>query len=147
MKPHLFFAILPLAALWSLSSSAAESSGSASTPVVAAEPTAKTLTGEYAGKWQSSGDVSGNLRLKLKQDGAAWTAEASFTVEDAALTPKVKGVKVDGNKIELVFGWEFRGTPQETTLTGEAASDTLSGRYESKTAGEASTGTWTVKRA
>lgn len=107
---------------------------------------AVSLAGEYTGKWQSHGDSSGSLRLKLKQDGETWTAEASFTVEDESVKPKVKAVKVDGGKVELVFNWEFRGSTQETVLTGEASADTLRGQYESKASGESNTGTWSVKR-
>jgi hypothetical protein len=147
MKLHLFVAATALTASLTCSSLSAAPSAPAPSPKAPVASSATALAGEYAGKWRGHDDASGNLKLKLKQDGAAWTAEASFTVEDASITPKVKTVKVEGGKVELTFGWEFRGTTQETTLIGEAAADTLSGRYESKTSSESTSGTWTVKRS
>lgn len=147
MKLQPFVATLAFTASLSLSSLSAAPSATAPLPLAPVATAATPLSGAYAGKWRGHDDASGTLKLTLKQDGTTWTAEASFTVEDASITPKVKTVKVEGGKVELTFGWEYRGTAQETTLIGEAVADTLSGRYESKTSSDSTSGTWTVKRS
>ena len=74
-------------------------------------------------------------------------AEASFTFEDASIATKVKSIKVEGAKLEIIFEWEIQGTPGESKLTGELAGDKLQGTYASKTASSNSNGTWTATRS
>ena len=104
------------------------------------------LAGEYAGSWKGSNDVTGALRIRLRQDGAGWVAEAWFTYEGAEVSTKMKSVQVDGSKVEMVFGWEVQGTAAQSKLNGDWTGDKLVGRYESTSAEGAAQGTWTVTR-
>jgi hypothetical protein len=113
----------------------------------AAAPAAPLLqAGSYAGSWKSTSDSSGRLQIKLKRDGGEWLAQASFTYEDTEIATKMKSVKIEGAKIELVFEWEIQGTSGQSKIVGEAAGDKLQGTYESTTPSETSNGTWTVTR-
>ena len=102
--------------------------------------------GEYAGSWQSSGNAGGKLRLKLKQEGAVWSAEASFTYQEADVPTTMKTIKVEGAKVEFVFEWKIQDAAGESKLTGEVSEGKLTGTYESKSSSGVSNGTWTVTR-
>ncbi len=103
--------------------------------------------GQFAGKWKSSTDASGELRLKLKPDTATtWSAEATFTFEGTEVPTKVKSVEITGAKVLVVFDWVIDGSPGQSKLTGELAGDTLRGTYQTTGAAGASGGTWTVNR-
>jgi len=120
-----------------------------SQPPAGESPAAKpSLPGQYAGKWKSSTDVTGALRIKIKQESAGWAAEASFSFEGAEIPTKMKEIQVDGSKVRLIFDWKIQDTVGQSKLSGEVTGDTLQGTYESKTAsGESSGGTWIVTRA
>lgn len=105
------------------------------------------LAGEYVGTWKAQNDSGGSLRIVLKSEGAAaWSAEAVFTFEGAEVPTKMKSVKVDGGKIEIVFGWDVQGTSAQSTLQGEWKGDVLAGKYDSTSPEGAAAGTWTVTR-
>jgi hypothetical protein len=116
-------------------------------PAPSADAAKALVAGDYAGMWKSSGSATGKLNVKLKPHGEGWGAEASFTFEESTIATKMKSVKVDGTKVELVFEWDSRGTPSESKLTGEATGDKLAGTFESKTGDNLSSGTWSVTRA
>ena len=120
-----------------------------SAPPVAGKATAKpALAGEYAGNWKGKEESTGALRIKLKQDeAAAWAAEAWFTFEGAEVATTMKSIRVEGTKIEMVFGWLIQGTAAQSTLTGEVTGDVLEGKYESTSQEGAASGTWKVKRS
>jgi hypothetical protein len=116
-------------------------------PTTASEP---SVAGQYVGTWNGSGDRSGKLRLKLKQDGATWTAEASFTFDNAEVPAVMKQVEVDGSKVQVVFDWDIRGSLGQSKLTGELKGDTLGGTFDSKSrdgSSDTSQGTWKVTRS
>ena len=105
------------------------------------------LAGEYVGTWKAQNDAGGTLRIVLKPEGAAaWSAEASFTFDGAEIATKMKSVKVEGGKIEIVFGWDVQGTSAQSTLQGELKGDVLGGKYDSTSAEGAAAGTWTATR-
>lgn len=142
MKSLLCFGLLSLCAF---AASAALAVDTTPTTAVAAPAAVKpVLPGDYAGSWTSSAGAGGKLRLKLKQEGPAWTAEAAFTFDEAEIATKMKSVKVDGAKVELLFDWDIQGTPGQSKITGEAKGNQLDGTYESKTAQDTTQGTWTL---
>jgi hypothetical protein len=110
-------------------------------------PAAKTsLAGSFAGTWQGSGESGGKLQMKLKPDGAGWTAEASFTFNDVVIPTTLKSIKVDGAKVILAFTWAIENDAGESTMTGELTGNKLAGSYESRTASGPTQGTWSVTR-
>jgi hypothetical protein len=105
------------------------------------------LAGEYVGTWKAQNDAGGALRIVLKSEGAAaWSAEAAFTFDGNEIPTKMKSVKVEGGKIEIVFGWDVQGTSAQSTLQGEWKGNVLGGKYDSTSAEGAAAGTWTVTR-
>lgn len=102
--------------------------------------------GEYVGSWKGEGDAAGKLRLKLKRDNGGWAAEAWFTYQDAEVPTKMKSVRIDGTKIELVFEWQIEGTTGQSSMAGEFAGPTLRGTYESKTPDNTTRGSWSASR-
>ena len=104
-----------------------------------------SLAGNYKGTW-GNGTDSGQLRLKLAQDGGSWTAVCTFTYEDAEIPTKTKSISVNGQKLELVLQWEMQGSAGESHMTGELNGTKLDGIYETKTATDSSNGTWSTSR-
>jgi len=120
-----------------------------SAPPAAGKATAgPALAGEYAGVWKGKEESTGALRIKLKPGtAAAWAAEAWFTFEGAEVATTMKSIRVEGAKIEMVFGWLIQGTAAQSTLTGELTGDVLEGKYESTSEEGAASGTWKVMRS
>ena len=106
-----------------------------------------SVAGQYKGEWKSSAEANGELNIKLKQEGATWSAEAMFTFERADVPTKMKSVEIDGTKVVLVFDWEIQGTPGQSRIMGELSGDTLQGTFETKSPEGPSKGTWKVKRS
>ncbi|MBI5767207.1 MAG: hypothetical protein HZA93_05380 [Verrucomicrobia bacterium] len=105
------------------------------------------LAGDYAGQWRGQNDVGGALKLKFtRNQEAAWTAVATFTFDGTDVPATTKSLKVEGNKIDLVIGWEIQGTAASSHLKGELKDDTLEGSYDSTTAEGAGVGTWKTTR-
>lgn len=115
----------------------------------AAAATAKpALAGKFTGEWKGKEDSSGALRITFKQDDAgAWSAEAAFTFEGNEVPVKTKSLKVEGEKVEVVFEWQIQGTNGQSKLTGELKGNKLEGKYDSNVAEAASSGTWSLTRA
>ena len=145
MKRNLPATLLALTLLMLPSLPAAETR--AAPPPTAGKSAAKpSVAGEYAGSYTGKNDTSGALRIKLKQDGAGWVAEAVFTFEGAEVPTKMKSVQVEGSKVEMVFAWEVQGTVASSKLNGDWSGDKLEGKYESTSAEGAASGTWSVTR-
>ncbi len=66
----------------------------AKSPPATTAASANPLVGEYRGEWKGTGDTSGELRIKLKQDGTSWAAEAVFTFEKADVPTQMKTVEI-----------------------------------------------------
>src|SRR5688500_2111187 len=79
----------------------------AKSPPAATAAAASSVAGEYSGEWKASGDATGELRIKLKQDGASWTGEAVCTFERSDVPTQMKTIEVDGTKVVLVFDWQI----------------------------------------
>jgi uncharacterized protein involved in outer membrane biogenesis len=126
---------------------AAEMKPAAPSPI-AAVAEKSPLAGQFTGKWKSSSERSGELRVKLTQDAAAtWSAEASFSYDQKQVPMKMKTVRVDGAKVEMAFDWDVDGTAAQSKLSGELTGDTLKGTYETSGAAGNTSGTWSVTRS
>ncbi len=145
MKRLLPSTLLALNLLLLPSLSAAETK---SAPPSAGKSSAKpTIAGEYSGNYKGSNETTGALRIKIKADGADWIAESMFTFEGTEVPTKMKSIKVEGSKVEIVFGWEVQGTAAQSKLNGEWDGTKIEGKYESSSAEGAAQGTWSVTRA
>jgi hypothetical protein len=102
--------------------------------------------GTFVGTWRNETD-SGKLRLSFKQEGAAWSAEGSFTFQEAEIPARVTKLKVDGSKIELVLAWVVQESPGQSRMVGELSGVKIEGTFESETPDGTSSGTWTVTRS
>jgi hypothetical protein len=112
----------------------------------AAAPAA-ALAGQYKGAWKSADATTGDLRLAFKSNGdAAWAADASFTYEGTTFPTRMKTVRIEGAKIELVFEWDVDGNPAQSKVHGELKGDTLQGSYVTSGAAGETRGTWSVTR-
>jgi hypothetical protein len=142
MKTLLRFAVFVLAV------SAPALVGADAPPPVAASPSssdAPSVAGDFTGTWRNDTD-GGKVRLSLKQNGATWTAEASFTFQETEIPAKVTSFKVDGAKIELVLAWVIQESPGQSRMIGELTGAKIDGTYQSETPDGTSSGTWTVTR-
>ena len=120
----------------------------AADPKAKASPAASaaSLAGDYKGEWKSTEDASGELRIKLRQEGSTWTAQAVFTFENADVPTQIKSIEVEAAKVVLVFDWQIQGTPGQSRLLGELKGQTLEGTFETKSPEGPSKGTWKVTR-
>lgn len=105
---------------------------------------AADIAGTYKGSW--SGGASGDFRIKLEPaDNGQWNAEIVFTMGTDEVKTKVKSVKVDGSKLDVVYDFDLQGNALESTVTGELTGKTLEGTYKTKAVGDGSPvdeGTW-----
>lgn len=115
------------------------------TPTAAEAGAPRSIAGEFVGTWQNDAE-SGKLRLVFKQVDDLWTAESSFTFEDAEIPAKASGLKIDGAKVEFVLDWEVQGAPGHSRLIGEWSGSKIEGIYDSKSGDTVTTGTWSVTR-
>lgn len=117
-------------------------------PPAAGDPSVSdtpSVAGDFIGTWRNDTD-GGKLRLSLKQIGATWTAEASFTFQEAEISAQVTSFKVNGSKIELVIAWVIQEAPGQSRMIGQLSGAKIEGTYESETPDSTSSGTWTVTR-
>jgi hypothetical protein len=118
----------------------------AAAPVAAKAPEASPLAGEFHGRWQSSGEGGGAVRLEFRQEQNGWVAQHSFTVNDVVVPTKVVMLKVENRKVEFVIEWTIDTTMGRSKVVGELKDDVLSGSYESTSGDETTTGTWRATR-
>ena len=108
---------------------------------------ARGLAGHFKGTWKGSDQNSGDLRLSFTRDAEGkWTAEASFTFEGNTIPTRMKTVRVDGAKIELLFEWDADGNVAHSKTTGELKGDKVEGDYVTGGGAGETRGTWTVTR-
>ena len=89
--------------------------------------------GKYDGTWSSTnGSQSGALHLALVEESGQWKAEASFAFEGDEVPCKVTKLEIEGAKVALAYQFDLGGYKLVSTLTGEIADDSLSGKYETK---------------
>lgn len=107
---------------------------------------AQMTAGTYIGTW--SGAASGDFRLVLSQgDGNVWKADVVFTLGTDEVKTKVTSVKVDGNKINVVYQYDLQGTTLQSNVTGELNGKTIAGTYKATSVADGSEvdeGTWKV---
>jgi len=140
--PAVWFALGVVACGWPVLPAAESKSAvrQAAAPAVA-------LAGQYKGAWKSADAATGDLRLAFRTNGdATWTAEASFTYEGTPFPTRMKTVRVEGAKIELLFEWDVDGNPAQSKVSGELEGDTLRGTYVTSGAAGETRGTWSVTR-
>ena|ERR1700730_18439371 len=90
---------------------------------------AADIGGTYKGSW--SGAANGDFRLKLEPAGNGdWNAEVVFTIGTDEVKTKVKSVKVDGSKIDIVYTFDLQGTALQSGVTGQLTGKTLEGTYK-----------------
>lgn len=110
-------------------------------------PAARGLVGQYKGAWKSADDTTGDLRFGFSQNGEGkWVVEASFTFDGNTIPTRMKTVRVDGAKFELLFEWDVDGNTAHSKVTGELKGDKLQGDYVTGGAAGENRGTWTVTR-
>lgn len=107
---------------------------------------AQTAPGTYTGSW--SGGASGDFRLTLTEaDKGDWKADVVFTMGTDEVKTKVTSVKVEGNKITVIYQYDLQGTQLQSNITGEFKGKTIEGTYKATTVGDGSAvdeGTWKV---
>jgi len=88
------------------------------------------------------------MNITITQSGDDWKADASFTLSGETVKTKVTTIKVDGNKLTLVYTFDLQGNILESTMKGELKEGTFSGDYQTKATADGSAvdaGTWTAK--
>lgn len=117
-------------------------------PVANAQsPASAGLAGQYKGSWKNAEASSGDLRITFRRDGeAAWAAEATFTYEGTEFPMRMKSIRVEGAKVEILFEWTVDGNVAHSKTEGVLVDDKVQGTYETGGAAGESRGTWSVTR-
>jgi hypothetical protein len=105
------------------------------------------LAGTYKGTWSGAGG-GGDMNITLTQSDSDWKADASFTLGGETVKTKVTTIKVDGNKLTLVYTFDLQGNVLESSMKGELKDGVFSGDYQTKATADGSAvdaGTWTAK--
>lgn len=107
---------------------------------------AADAAGTYKGSWSGAGN--GDFRLKLEHSGSGdWKADIVFTMGSDEVKTKVKSVKVDGSKVDIVYDFDLQGNALESAVTGQLTGKVMEGTYKTKTVADGSPvdeGTWKV---
>lgn len=105
---------------------------------------AADMAGSYKGSW--SGGANGDFRITLTPaDNGEYKADIVFTMGTDEVKTKVKSVKVEGSKLDVVYDFDLQGNALESTVTGQLTGKTLEGTYKTKAVGDGSPvdeGTW-----
>jgi hypothetical protein len=106
---------------------------------------AADLAGDYKGTW--SGAASGDFHIVLTHAGDDWKAEVSFSMGGDEVHTKIVSVKVDGNKLNLVYQYDLQGTQLQSAIVGELKDKKIEGTYKATTVADGSDvdeGTWSA---
>ncbi len=106
---------------------------------------AADVAGRYSGTW--SGSASGDFRLTLTHAGDDWKAEVTFTMGGEEVKTQMKSVKVDGNKVNLVYQYDLQGTQLQSAIVGELKDKSFQGTYKATTVDggeDVDEGTWSA---
>jgi hypothetical protein len=100
--------------------------------------------GTYKGSWSGAGN--GDFRLKLEPGGNGdWNADVVFTIGADEVKTKIKSVKVDGPKLDIVYTFDLQGTALQSAVTGQLTGKTLEGTYKTSAVADGAPvdeGTW-----
>src|SRR5579859_2555300 len=101
------------------------------------------LAGKYTGTW-SGAQSEGKIKVALAQAEDTWTADVSFTLGDQEVKCTTVSVKVDGEKLVIVYDFSVSGLEAESTITGQLKGASLEGTYSTKGAdgSHVDDGTW-----
>ena len=83
--------------------------------------------------------------VRSPAENGQWKADVVFTMGSDEVKTKVKSVKVDGSKIDIIYDFDLQGTALESTISGQLTGKVLEGTYKTKTVAEGSPvdeGTW-----
>jgi hypothetical protein len=104
--------------------------------------------GNYVGKWVGS-SAEGVIKIALTQaEKGEWKADVSFTYGDADIKCKTVSVKVENNKLDLVYTFEIAGMQAQSTVTGDINGQEMSGKYHTQGSdgSDVDQGTWKVSK-
>ena len=104
--------------------------------------------GTYVGKWIGM-NAEGDFRIALSQaEKGEWKAEVSFTYADSDIKCKIVSVKVEDDKVELVYDFEIATLHARSTVTGDIKGNEMSGKYHTQGAdgSDVDQGTWKVTK-
>lgn len=104
--------------------------------------------GNYVGKWVG-GSAEGVIKIALTQtDKGEWNADVSFTYGDADIKCKTVSVKVQDNKLDLVYTFEIAGMQAQSAVTGDIKGNEMSGKYHTtgSDGSDVDQGTWKVSK-
>jgi hypothetical protein len=107
------------------------------------------LAGKYTGTWTGS-QAEGTIKVALSQaEKGTWNADVSFTLGDQEVKCTTVSVKVDGEKLVVVYDFSVSGLQAESTITGELKGAILEGTYSTKGAdgSHVDDGTWKASLA
>ncbi|HLJ89301.1 MAG TPA: hypothetical protein VKZ53_20955 [Candidatus Angelobacter sp.] len=103
-----------------------------------------SLAGKYVGTWTGV-NSDGAIKVALTQaPKGEWNAEVSFTLADQEVKCKTVSVKVNGEKLEIVYDFSVSGLDATSTISGQLNGAKLEGKYSTKGADGSSVdqGTW-----
>ncbi len=108
------------------------------------------VAGTYTGKYEGS-NGGGDISLTLTpSDGGHWDGKASFSMSGGEVKCKIISVKVDGDKVEVVYEFDLDGNALRSTIKGTLKGSTMEGTYETKAVADGSgvdSGTWKATSA
>ena len=92
----------------------------------------RDLAGKYAGDWVSdSSGAGGTMRLSLEAAGQGkWKLDVTFTIENEDVKTVMQSVKVEGNRLEAAYDFDFAGNKLRSAISGQLNGDALTGSYK-----------------
>jgi hypothetical protein len=118
---------------------------------IAAAFGAVDLTGSYSGDWKSEASGNGGaIRFTLSAPaGGAWKSDLAFGLDGSDVKTIMREVKVQDDKVELVYDFDVQGTTLRSHIKGQWNGTAFKGSYETTTpngSAAVDSGSWSAAR-
>jgi hypothetical protein len=109
------------------------------------------FAGTYTGEWKSDGSGNGGaIRFTLTPaSGGPWKSDLTFGLDGGDVKTIMREVKVEDDKIELVYDFDVQGTTLRSHIKGQWNGTAFKGSYQTTTpTGSAAvdSGSWSAVR-
>jgi len=109
------------------------------------------FAGTYTGDWKSDGSGNGGaIRFTLTPAaGGPWKSDLTFGLDGADVKTIMREVKVEDDKIELVYDFDVQGTTLRSHIKGQWSGTTFKGSYQTTTPNGSTavdSGSWNAAR-
>ena len=87
------------------------------------------IRGDYVGTWSGGSGAGGKFRLSVADQDGKTKCTVSFDYAGEEVKTNVTLCKIDGDKIEAQYDYDFSGNRLQSTIQGGRKGDGMEGTY------------------